>query len=624
MANDFARRLFKKLSGDVFDEDMVDESTGKPVDLKTFVTSPDFLNLKGLSDPQYSLANAMTQIYRKETLLALYDGDEAAAEKRWRHTCKEIIMQIGKGGGKDFTSTIAVAYVVYLLLCLKDPAEYYGKGSGDSIDIINIAINADQAQRVFFENFMNKIEKCKWFEGKYVDKAGSVKFDKNINVYSGHSEREAFEGYNTLMVILDEIAGFAEAPDDAEEGDELQKTSRAIYKMYRASVSSRFPDFGKLVLLSFPRHEDDFIQKKYNDVIAEKETEIITQRLKRDADLPDGTPGNEIDVTYEVDHIIKYSRPRVFALRLPSWLMNPARTIEDLTDDFFDDLGDALGRFACMPSNVTRGFFRNMEAAENAFSRLNGVDGDGIFHPQFTPKADTTYFIHVDLAQKHDKCAVAMGHVEKWISYKIPASELVEYLPLVVVDAIRWWTPTKQKTVDFSSVVEYIKAVRRRGFDIKLVTFDRWNSHDTMMDLERNGMKTDLLSVAKKHYDDWLVTMYDGRLFGPHEETLLKEMRELREKKGKVDHPRKGNKDLADAVCGAIYNAVANTPKQESLMADALTLADLKKQVRELDKEEREEKAKWDRPNVTVVPKAKLAEAPQHVQDMVAELMRII
>ena len=625
MANDFAERLIRRLSGEVFDEEMVSMTGGRPVSLEEFVTSEQFLKLKGLSDDQYALANAMSQVYRKETLVLMYDGDEALAERRWRQTCKEVIMQLGKGSGKDFTSTVAVAYVVYLLLCLKDPAEYFDKAAGDSIDIINIAINADQAQRVFFENFINKIERCVWFEGKYEKKAGSVKFDKNINVYSGHSEREAFEGYNTLMVILDEIAGFAEAPDDDEEGEELQKTSKAIYKMYRGSVTSRFPDFGKLVLLSFPRHEDDFIQKAYNKVIAEKETQVITERLKRDPELPDGIEGNELDVTYEVDNIIKYSRPKVFALRRPSWMVNPARKIQDYADDFFDDIGDALGRFACMPSNATRGFFRNMDKAEEAFSRVNGVDSEGVFHYNFQPKEGIKYFVHVDLAQKHDKCAVSVAHVDKFIRYEVASSAMVEFLPLVVVDAIRWWTPTKDKTVDFKGVVEFIKAVRRRGFDIELATFDRWNSHDTMMDLERNGIKTEVLSVAKKHYDDWLVTMYDDRLIGPHESTLLKEMKELREKKGKVDHPRKGNKDLCDAVCGAIFNAVAHTPKEEEMVADALTLSDLKKQVGEMEAEERRQK--WDRDNVIEVPKSKqnrLEEAPPEIQAMVAELLRVL
>jgi hypothetical protein len=617
--NDFAKRLFNRLSGADFEE--------IPVKIEEFVT--DFLGIEMLSEYQYQLVKAMSQIYKKETLVSIWGEDYA--DKRWRQTYKEIIMQLGKGSGKDFSSTVAVAYVCYLLLCLKSPSKYY---KSDTIDIINIAINSDQANRVFFQNFLKRIKSCAWFDGKYSVTAGHVHFhggdpegpdDKSVHVYSGHSEREAFEGYNTLMVILDEISGFAEAPDDEEEDEDgLDKTSKAIYKMYRASVTSRFK-LGKLCLLSWPRHENDFIQKKYNEAVVDKEVVVRNHTFKRDPDLPDGISENELFIEWDEDHIIKYKDNRTFALRRPSWEVNPNKEIDDYGDDFFDDVGDALGRYCCMPSNVTRGFFKNMEKARNTFSRLNGVDGDGIFHPTFLPKDDeTTYFLHVDLAQKHDKCAVGMAHIDKWIKYPVPGSKMIEYLPLVVVDAIRWWTPTKEKTIDFKSVIEYVKAVRRRGFNIELVTFDRWNSHDTMMDLNRNGIETELLSVAKKHYDDWLVTMYDGRLVGPHEETLLTEMKELRERKGKVDHPRKGNKDLCDAVCGAIFNAVALTPRDEVFEADAWTLADLRKEVREIDRAALEKEQRFKRDNVIVVPRAPLSEAPESVQRMVDDLLRIV
>ena len=145
-----------------------------------------------------------------------------------------------------------------------------------------------------------------------------------------------------------------------------------------------------------------------------------------------------------------------------------------------------------MPSNLKDGFFKNVDKIKAAFSRINGVDEEGVFHPQFKPKDDARYFVHVDLAQKHDYCAVALAHVDKWLEFQIGSSQMKEYLPVVVVDAIRWWTPTKDKSVDFKDVIEYIKAIRRRGFDIQLTTFDRWNSHDTMQDLERNGIKTDI------------------------------------------------------------------------------------------------------------------------------------
>jgi len=281
-----------------------------------------------------------------------------------------------------------------------------------------------------------------------------------------------------------------------------------------------------------------------------------------------------------------------------------------------------------MPSNLKDGFFKRIDKIEEAFSRLNGVDEEGVFHPQFLPKDDTKYFIHVDLAQKHDHCAVAMGHIDKWIEYQVGSSQLKEYLPLVVVDAVRWWTPTKDKSVDFKEVIEYIKALRRRGFDIKLTTFDRWNSHDTMADLERAGIKTDGLSVDKKHYDDFLVTMYDDRLLGPKETLLIKELSELRQvikgTKVIIDHPRKGSKDLSDAVCGAIWNSVAHTPKDDDLVADAFTLQDLKKQIREEDGEEEAKRRDFEERNVIEVPRAKLSDAPKDVQDMVANLLRIV
>ena len=58
---------------------------------------------------------------------------------------------IHANSGKNETTSVIVCYVVYKLLCLKDPAKYYGKPSGNAIDIINVAINADQAKRNFFD-----------------------------------------------------------------------------------------------------------------------------------------------------------------------------------------------------------------------------------------------------------------------------------------------------------------------------------------------------------------------------------------------------------------------------------------------------------------------------------------
>ena len=531
-----------------------DEFSEKPAFLEDFVTSKDYLGLPPLSQYQYQMIRASTQIYKRETLHKIYGEEEG--EKIWKQTCSEVILQLGKVSGKDYTSTIACAYMVHLLLCLADPARYYGKPPGDAIDIINIAINAIQANRVFFKGFNQRIEKSPWFQGKYIAKANMVEFDKSVTVHSGHSEREAWEGYNVLVVILDEISGFEL---ESTSGHDQAKTASAIYKMYRASVNSRFPDFGKVILLSFPRFKNDYIQQRYNEAVAEKEVVIRHHKFKVDPELPDGTEGNEFEMEWEEDHIISYKVPRMYALKRPTWEINPTRKIDDFTIDFYTDPTDALSRFACMPPDATDAFFKNRAVIEKAFSnpKLN-VDSYGRIDDDFKPKDDIKYFMHVDLAQKHDHCAVALAHVDGWVTMKI-GEQYKEAAPRIVVDAVRYWTPTASKSVDFTEVKDYITSIRDRGFNLRLVTFDRWNSHDMMQQLGVHGIKTEVLSVAKKHYEDMSLTLTEERLHGPKIQLLIDELLQLRIVKDKVDHPRKGSKDLSDAVCGAIYNSIVLT-----------------------------------------------------------------
>ena len=529
------------LEGDEFEE--------MPVAIEEFVVSRDFLGLPPLSAYQYQMIKASTQIYKKDTLIRIYGEKEG--KKIFSQTCNEVIFQLGKGSGKDYVSTIACSYVVYLLLCLKDPAKYYGKPPGDAIDIINIAINAVQANRVFFKGFLNRIERCPWFAGKYDAKANSIEFKKSITVHSGHSQRESWEGYNVIVVFLDEISGF---DIESTSGNEQAKTAGAIYRMYRGSVDSRFPEFGKVVLLSFPRYKNDFIQQRYEEVVADKETIIRSHRFKIDPELPDDIEGNYFSIDWEEDHINAYKIPKVYALRRPTWDINPTIKIEDFTVAFYSDPVDALGRFACMPPDAQDAFFKSREKVEKAFASLNpNLDDQNRFQEWFKPEPDKMYFVHVDLAQKHDRCAVTMAHVDSWKKIRV-GGQTTEAAPFIVVDAIRWWTPRSTESVNF------ILSLRHRGFDVKMVTFDRWNSHDMMQQLKANGMNTEVLSVAKKHYEDMALVVMEERLFGPRNEILINELLQLRIVKDKVDHPRTGSKDLADATCGAIYNAISRTP----------------------------------------------------------------
>ena len=528
-----------------------------PVDVKTFVTSSDFLNQPELSEIQYDIVKAMSQILRQPELEMIYGASQGAVHYK-KYTKNEIILQLGKGSGKDFTSTVGVAYMVYILLCLKDPARYFGKPPGDAIDIINIAINAAQAKNVFYKGLKTKIEKSPWFAGRFYAKADSIEFDKSVTVYSGHSERESHEGLNLIVAVLDEISGFA---SEVGSGNEQGKTADNIYKAFRGTVDSRFPDLGKVVLLSFPRYPGDFISKKYDDVILEKEVVQRSHTYIMNEDLPEDQVGNSLEISWEEDHILSYKIPNVFALKRPTWEVNPTRKIDDFKIAFYTDMGDAMMRFLCTPTFSSDAFFKQRDKVQNAMSIRNPIDNFRRFDSTFKPDPNKRYYVHADLAQRHDKCAVAIAHVEKWVNIQV-VKDYEQVAPIVVVDAVAWWEPRKEGPVNLSEVKQWIQNLRRLGFDIGMVSFDRWQSFDIQNELKSVGMRTETVSVGKKHYEDMAMLIYEERLVMPMIDLLFEELTELKiMKNNKVDHPRKSSKDLADAVCGAVFGAISHTPK---------------------------------------------------------------
>jgi hypothetical protein len=538
-----------------------------PVDVKTFVQSPDYLGQPLLSDIQYEIVEAMSQIYRKEDLMELM-GQAEGLNHFNKYTKNELILQLGKGSGKDFISTVACAYVVYKLLCLKDPATYFGKPAGDAIDIINVAVNAQQAKNVFFKGFKTKIEKSPWFAGKYNAKADSIEFDKAITVYSGHSERESHEGLNLLMAVLDEISGFA---TEVGTGNEQGKTADNIYKAFRGTVDSRFPDLGKVVLLSFPRYQGDFISQRYESVIADKETIERRHTFIMNEDLPHDDPGNQFEISWDEDTILSYKIPRVYAFKRPTWEVNPTRKIEDFKLAFYTDLGDAMMRFACMPTYASDAFFKQKEKLEKCMNTRNPLDQFRRFDETFKPDENKIYYIHADLAQKHDKCAVAIAHVDKWVNIQV-IKDYEQVAPIVVVDAVAWWEPRAEGPVNLSEVKQWIMNLRRQGFNLGMVSFDRWQSFDIQNELQAVGIRTETVSVAKKHYEDLAMMIYEERVSIPMIPILLEEMSELKIMKGnRVDHPRKKSKDLADAVCGAVFGAISHTTKTNNTEIDVHT-----------------------------------------------------
>jgi hypothetical protein len=242
-------------------------------------------------------------------------------------------------------------------------------------------------------------------------------------------------------------------------------------------------------------------------------------------------------------------------------------------------MGDAMQRFACVPTFASDAFFKQQEKVRSTMTLRNPLDNSRRFDETFVPDPDKKYFVHADLAQRHDKCAVAIAHVEKWVSVQV-MKDYEQVVPVVVVDAVAWWEPRREGPVNLSEVKQWIQNLRRIGFDIGMVSFDRWNSFDIQNELKAVGIKTETVSVAKKHYEDMAMLVYEERLAMPSIELLFEELTELKiVKNNRVDHPRKSSKDLADAVCGAIFGAISHTPRDRNQMVEIHEFRDRKPSV---------------------------------------------
>jgi len=284
----------------------------------------------------------------------------------------------------------------------------------------------------------------------------------------------------------------------------------------------------------------------------------------------------------------------------------------DFLPEAVADPGRFLRDFACIPTASLSPWFRRkakvMECVDvvdpgdpeqglEPEYRKNPFDDTNLsFDPEFTPIGGMHYYIHVDLSRTSDPCGIGMSHVEKFVevSRQDAGSAKVEKVPIVVVDFMGRIDPRLQpnQEISFGAIRNLIVELKQRGFSIRLVTFDGFQSVDSIQILmETHRILAAKLSVdytmkyakvnMKKRKVEYLPTngrylavwtalrelMYEDRIHVPYHpywefECLGTEHTALRttgaRKKEKVDHGPKTTIDMLQGVGGSVFEAVMN------------------------------------------------------------------
>ncbi len=547
--------------------DLEDIFSEEPVPLDVFVRDKKFMGSPALSPVQFECVRYAERVYYPELYLLMGEHFDPYWSEPLRMV-NFVNLQWGKGSGKGHVCRTISLRVAYLLLCLRSPQEYFGMPAQDSIHLLNVAMNAQQAQRAFFDPVEKLVRTSPWFKDKAAPTRGAIVYDKNVEAISGHSEAESQEGLNLLLGVADEIDGFKSVEEvrGSTTGRIPVNTIEGILDMMRTSSSTRFPVTFKNVRISYPRYLGSAIQR-------------LTQQSRDDVEKRGDKSRHYV------------SGP------LPTWEVNPnfnrfERVAVEGTDelvpeiyveDYEEDAAMAKAKYECKPSKASNPFFRNEFLVRSAFKSAdrqpvevmyrkegNSWEVEYDFAPDFKPIKGAQYCMHGDLAVTGDRAGIAMAHVVRKEEFEstvtLESGEVTtvrEWRPIVKVDFVLSYSANKgenpPREIQIRWARELAYELKRRGFRIKRFTFDGFESRDSMQLLERMGVESMKVSTDRSN-EPWRNlrdVMYDGRMIATHRELLVDEILGLTVlPNGKVDHPRLGSKDEADALACAVFGAV--------------------------------------------------------------------
>jgi hypothetical protein len=504
-----------------------------------------------LENPNFVEPQDAPRAYNKQLLIDIFDSGTTFEEFENLGKYEEALYIAGIGSGKSYVSSMAIVYTIYRLLCLRNPQEYFKMAKGTKIAFINISKSFNQAKDVVFGELKNRLDNNKWFQTFYPPDPrikSKIRMPKNIYILPVGSNEEAPLGYNIFGAVIDE-ASFHTMTRDKDYAEES-------YNPIKKRIRSRFFSRGKLFIITSPRYVYDFAEKKFSE--AENNDKVFKRRAPLwEAMPPDMFSGEKFDL----------------GNYLPNF--NGVMVPIEYEDEFRQNPERAMRDYGAQPSMAIQGFFNDPDSINKAanYSRKHPIDlKTGDFAEWFYNKrSESGYdnekrFIHIDLGLnkegRGDAAGFAMGKFAGWQECKSVEGK-IEKRPKIFIDFMLRITSRPRDEIKFEEVRQMIYKLKDIGYNIAKVTFDGWQSVDSVQTLKGAGFNADFLSIDRnpEAYYTLKSALLDGRLDYYYYKPLVEELQQLEEVKGtKIDHPRRGSKDVADAVAGVCYQAGRGTP----------------------------------------------------------------
>ena len=550
-----------------------------PVDIETFLKDPRYLG-KGLIDDE---GRFTVFPYWVETMKKVFPNNRDTAYNT-------LILTGAIGIGKSFFADLCLLYQLHRLLCLKDPYLYYGLQPIDKITIALMNITIDAAKGVAWDKLQQLIQTSEWFM-----KHGTLKGKTNIQ-YIPDKRIELIVGSKNGHVIgralfssFEDEINFSGITTDIEK---IKAKALKLITQVDARMQSRFMKGTYLptlnIIASSKDSEQSFLEtyietKKKNEskttlIIDEHQWVIRTDKNSKEKFYV--AVGNKflaselVPLNASKEQLEEYTRKGYSLLEVPmGYLDNFKENIDiALTDIAGISTVNALKYISGVRWNEIKDksyqnlFMRDEievgNAKEDSTQYSNYIDLSRL-DPKLKSKP---LFIHLDMSLSGNKTGIA----GVWIVGKKPTQEGQDsskelFYKLAFSVSVK---APKGYQVSFEKNRTFIRWLKEKGFNIKGISSDTYQSAQIQQQLKAEGFETSIISVDRVEtqskvclpYNYLKSTIYERRLkIYDKCDLLTQEVINLeRLSSGKIEHPnagKSGSKDQIDSLCGALYNA---------------------------------------------------------------------
>lgn len=553
-----------------------------PVDIGTFLHDYQYLG-NALYDPdgRFTLFP-----YWENTLKKIFPDNTTTAYNT-------LILTGAIGLGKSTIAVICLLYLLYRLLCLKDPYLYYGMQPIDKISISLMNITIENAKGVALDKMNQMIMSSAWFMSH-----GEMSGETNLN-YRPSKHIELITASSNNQVIGRCI--FANFTDEVNFGltsdvEKLKKKQRTLISQIDARMKSRFmrDRDGKTylptlnIIASSKNSEQSFLESYIED---KKKNESKTTLI---IDEPQWVVDSRKDskVKFQVAIGNKFLANELLPVSSSKTLIDEYRargySILDVPIGYLEDFQQNIDEAICSIAGI---------ATASALKYISGVRWNEIktdvYQNPFTQeiitvgnaKDDLTQyseffdlsrvpnalkakplFIHLDMSKTGDKTGIAGVYV-LGKRPKVEGEDSSRELFYRVAFSVSVAAP-KGYEISFDKHRIFIRWLREKGFNIVGISSDTFQSAQLQQQLKDDGFEVKIISVDRLDpetkqclpYAYMKSTIYDRRLEVYRDcDFLTEEILGLeRLSDGHIQHPdagTKGSKDASDAVCGSLYNA---------------------------------------------------------------------